>query len=686
MADDNEDPDIKAGREIAAGKKPAQTPAVEDPDVAAGRAIANASSSKFVPTGAAVRIDQPGQGMTWRGTAREVAGALPRAVGNVVNFLSDPYANLIARPVLTVGQTAYDFLAPHLGYNRLSDEDRNALYEDFGLQPGTRVVQTVGQTIGADPYNIQGTTPAEKFVGNVVEGGATATAFVPGVAAPIVGGTATAGGQIAAEHVDPWLKPGAELVGNIAGAKTGEAGATIGTKTVGAATGAKTPVAAAYDELGIDKRLVGDVSGGPTARIVQAYGSKSPFGASVVNPVEQKVVGQFNQAVEDTAKRLGTSTSEQTAGEVLQKEARNWKDVVFPQRQAQAWAPVDQLLGSSSVEPVNYRGALTSLTSKLSALPETAKALIPARTWQLLEAINNDVPAGQSMTWQQAQQLRTALGQVMGVPEIVQSVGKDQLKAAYGGISKDMQATAAAVDAARQPGANTPSAVDAFNNANKVSTEGHAFIEGPLSKIIKSNNPLQDIPPEQAAKSVLGSGDTTLEALRREMPAAANELAAYKLRDMALATPGAAGRTGQETSVATFLSDLNRFRQQNPAGFRALYSDPVVARKIDALATVADTMKETARRANTSGTGPYMALGEAGSTALATWLATHSPAATAAAVAFPFALNRTAGLAATNPLAAKIASAPGPRNIPNPLATGVLVDNEKQRRRNAPAP
>jgi hypothetical protein len=692
MADDSEDPDIKAGREIAAGRKAAATAAGDDdPDIVAGRRIA-ATPATITTTGPATRIEQPGQGMTWRGTVREIAGALPRIAGSVVDVLSDPYANLVARPLLVAGQTAYDFVAPHMGYNRLTPEDRNALYEDFGAQPGTRAIQTAGQTIGADPYNIQGTTPAEKFVGNVVQGAGTAAALGPrGLAAPTAGAGAATGGQIAAENVADWLKPGAELAGSIAGAKAGNMVTNIYTKGVNTLSGTKTPVVAAYDELGIDKTLLGDVSENPTARLVQAYGSKSPFGASVVHPVEQKVVGQFNQAVEDTAKRLGPSTSEQTAGEVLQKEARNWKDVVFPQRQAQAWQPVDQLLGQENVAPTNYRAALTSLTQKLSALPETAKVLIPQKTWDMLDAINKDVPAGQAMPWQQAQALRTAIGQVMGVPEIVQSLGKDQLKRAYAGISGDMQDTARAVDvrntaAAQAQGVQPPpSAVAAFDKANRVSTEGHAFIENTLSKIIKSNNPLQDKDPELATRSILGSTDTTLEAIRRELPGAANEVAAYKLRDMALATPGASGRTGQETSVGTFLTDLNRFRQQNPAGFRALFSDPAVARKIEALAIVADTMKETARRANTSGTGPYQAMGEAGSAALATWLATHSPTATALSVAGPFALNRAAGHIVTNPVVTRWASAPG-ANMPNPFLTGTMVDNEEQRRRNAANP
>ncbi|HKW20946.1 MAG TPA: hypothetical protein VJO13_06195, partial [Ktedonobacterales bacterium] len=134
------------------------------------------------------------------------------------------------------------------------------------------------------------------------------------------------------------------------------------------------------------------------------------------------------------------------------------------------------------------------------------------------------------------------------------------------------------------------------------------------------------------------------------------------------------------------LTDLNRLRQQNPAGFRALYSDPAVARKIDAMATVADTMKETAKRANVSRTGPYMALAEAGPTALATWLATQNPYYTAASVAAPFVVNRGAAHVVTNPLLGRVMSAPGPRNLPNPFLTGVLVDNEEQRRRNALTP
>lgn len=45
--------------------------------------------------------------------------------------------------------------------------------------------------------------------------------------------------------------------------------------------------------------------------------------------------------------------------------------------------------------------------------------------------------------------------------------------------------------------------------------------------------------------------------------------------------------------------------------------------------------------------------------------------------------NWLAGKAVTNPLVAKVASAPGPRNVPNPLLTGVVIGGEQQQRRNA---
>lgn len=612
----------------------------------------------------------------WRGWARNAAAGITDAAGNVLNVLSDPVGNLVLRPAATLGATAYDFVAPGLGLPRMTPEQRADLLGTDYTQPGTRLVQGIGQAVGADP-NAVPATEGQALLRSAVGGAATTGAFGPfGVVAPAMGAGGAVTGNILSAEAPDWLKPGAELGGNILGAYAGGKLAAGGAKLTNAATGVTSPVMDAYTRLGIDPRLVGDVSGNEFARGLQAYTSRAPGSSGVVRATEQNAVTQFGQKVEDTAGMLGTSNNAQAAGDILQNEARDWINTTFPARERAAWTPVDAVMSGDPVEPTNYRTSLSSLTRGLAALPETQKVLLPQRVQQMLDAINVDVPAGSSMTWQQAQNLRTAIGRLMGVPEIVQAVGKDQLKAAYGGISQDMQAAAAA---------NGPAASDLFDRANAVSRDGHAFIENTLSKVIRANNPAQErITPEQAAKAVLGSGDTTLQAIRQELPHAADELGAFKLRDMAIATPGQAGATGGETSVGTFLTQLNRFRQQAPNGSAALFSDPSVAQRLSDLGTVAATMKETARRANVSGTGPFLTMAELAGAPIA-GLYYYGPKGLAAAAA-PLITNRALGSLATSRPVTSVFSAPGPRMLPNPLVAAVTSDLEARRRNLLAAP
>lgn len=610
-------------------------------------------------------------GTTWRGVARNAAAGVTDAAGNLINVLSDPVANLIERPLLTAGAFGYDAIDRLFGGTGIPPDLRNALLTDNDApQPGTRLISGIGNAVGVDPAAVPA-TPVEREVRTGTGGALTAAGLGPwGATAPVMGATGAVAGDVAGQAVPDWAKPAAELAGNIVGAKVGSAAASIPVKAVNAATGVTTPTVDAYTRLNIDPTLLGDVTGNPAAKTLQAYTSQAPGASGRVLPVEQTAVNQFGSAVEDTAGRLGQSTTAQAAGDALQTDARNWKDTVFPQQQAAAWAPVDQKMAGAVVDPSNYRTALTSLTGKLAALPETQKALLPPRIQTMLDAINTDVPPGSTMPWAQAQQLRSAIGSIMGIPEIAQSVGKDQLNAAYGGIAQDM------ADSANANGAGAE-----FAAANKVSTDGHAFMDNTLSKIIRSNNPAQEsITPEQAAKTVLGSGDTTLQAIRQNLPTGANELGAYKLRDMLQATPGQAGVSGTEPSVGSFLTDLNRFRQSAPNGSAALFSDPAVAQRLADLSTVADTMKDTAKRLNVSRTGPFTSIAQSLSSGGTMYALTGSPAKTVAALTVPFIANNLLSRGVTSPALTKFAAAPGPRVTMNPLVAGVMANlqNENQ--------
>lgn len=295
---DDEDPDIAAGRAITStitsGKKSAGPRAEpEDPDVVAGRAVTAPVLALPASSAPASETERPGifsGGLSLRGTAREVAAALPRVGGNVINLLSDPYANLVGYPLTVAGQTAYDFLAPKLGYDKLTPEQRNALYADFADQPGQKIIQGAGNLLerttnaqpgSLDPYNVQGTTPAEKLAGKVTEGVGTAAALGPGGVAPAVaGGVGVVGGNALADQVPDWLKPAAELVGNVGGA----AATGVGTSVARTVRGAVSDVSAADATLGRlakDKYDIPinaqDLSSNAAYRIAADQASKLPF-------------------------------------------------------------------------------------------------------------------------------------------------------------------------------------------------------------------------------------------------------------------------------------------------------------------------------------------------------------------------------------------------------------------------
>lgn len=602
---------------------------------------------------------------TATGLARNVAAGATDVGANVINTAADPFTNLIGRPLAIAGTTAYNAIAPIFGGARLSPELTATITgSDNPPQPGTALMTGIGNLTGASPDDVPANTPLERIARKVVGAAGSAAAVGPaGLTAPIVGASGAIVGDQAAAAAPDWAKQGAEFAGNMIGGYAGAKAAKVGGTVANLTSGNVSPTFAAYKELGIDPVLAGDVTGNPTAQFLQAYSSKSLGGSSVISPLEHKAVGQFNNAVEQTAQGLGSSRDAQAAGAALQTEARNWQDNVFPARQAAAWAPVDQAMANATVDPSSYRTALGALSSKLSALPETQKALLPPRAAQMLNAINTDVPAGSTMPWNQAQQLRSAIGEIMGVPEVSQSLGTQALSRMYGGLSEDMKTSAKANNAG-----------DLFDNANAVTTAGHAFIDNTLSKIIRSKNPAQEtVRPEQATAQVLGGGDTTLQGLRAEMPQAADELAAYKLRDMAMATPGNAGRTGTDTSVGTFLTDLNRMRQSAPNGTKALFSDPAIAQKVDALATVADSMKETAKRANASGTASHMIIPQMALAAGETYHATGSIPATIAAVAAPYVANKAAALSVSRPWATRFASTPS--GTPGSGALGLVGYN-----------
>jgi hypothetical protein len=114
------------------------------------------------------------------------------------------------------------------------------------------------------------------------------------------------------------------------------------------------------------------------------------------------------------------------------------------------------------------------------------------------------------------------------------------------------------------------------------------------------------ISPEQAATNAFSgsaNGGTTLQAIRQQMPQAADELAAFKLRDMGLANAGQQNATATRLSPGTFVTDSAKL---SPQAADALFgTDPALAQRVQDLATVGGSMKGTERFMNNSNTGAH---------------------------------------------------------------------------------
>jgi hypothetical protein len=494
-------------------------------------------------------------------------------------------------------------------------------------------------------------------------GGALPFAGLGGLAAvpsALVQGAGAGAGAHLASEVAPDHPILATLVGGALGGKAGGATLTTATRAANAARGVSSPLVEAYDRLGITPSLAGDVSQNAGMRSLQAFASKAPGGAGRMEEAGTRAVSQFGDAVDRTAADLGASRDAIQAGEAAQRAARNWTENVFPQRQAQAWAPVNAAVAPDShVFLDNYRTALNGINGELGALQKSGGTFLGERAQRLLDSLNVDLPHGAPAYWTEAQRLRSVIGEARGIPEISQSIGDARLGRLYASLSGDMRSTA-----------NRYGAGQAFDDANAVSTAGHTFQDNVLSKIIKSSNPAQEsVTPTQAANNLLNSDGTILQAVRNEMPDAANELAAYKLRDMALATPGRQNAGGNATAPGTFLTDLNNMRQSRPGAMEALFPEARHQQTIGDLAHVADSMKQTALRVNNSNTGAHnqmaalVGLSEAVPAAFGGYELGGLPGAVAGGVGgalFPFAAGNVASRVTSSPAFSRFMATPVP--------------------------
>ena len=470
-------------------------------------------------------------------------------------------------------------------------------YADLATQlPG------VAQQQASDLANIPSLKPkgeTEENIAAASRGVGQALPFLPlggGVLPTLAAGAGGGVGGRYGEKVGDYLgypKTGAVLGSFLGGAGAGSAAGGLN-KVYNAATSQFMPLGEAYKEAGVPMIMTGDVSGSPSLQTIQAGASKALGGAGRTHEAGAEVLDAFNHSAESTAAQLGNSSTVQELGDKVQAAGKGWIDN-FKQTSNAAQSAVDQQVGAQT--PVIMSATqqlLGDIKSKAAGNPELERFLtspLAADVNKVVEAAPQGPWGGPAAPWSAARALRSRIGEYLENPGLIADAGSAQAKRIYGALTTDLRGTAAA----------NPAALSAFDSANAQTTAGHQFIENTLSPLMNKSSP-------QAAQSILSSlnsGDQTIGQLRQQMPQIANEVGAFKLRDMAAATAGQQNAAGNAVSPASFLTDWSKMAPEAKA---ALYQDPAVASKINALARISDSIKQTAKMANTSGSTHQAAL------------------------------------------------------------------------------
>lgn len=399
---------------------------------------------------------------------------------------------------------------------------------------------------------ISGPTPqgvGERYLSAAAKG--VGASLVPGGGGLSLGnmavGAAAGLGSQAGEDIAPGTIIGPVIGGLIGGGAVGAA-QSIGQKIAAASAAKSAQQGLAGAEQGAQD--AGDVVTNLTRQQQELVTAKQEMNLAHKQNLDtlQSAAGD---AAEQAASGLGTSTTLQQSGKVLQDSAQNWLDNTFPKMKEKIWKPVDDLIPSDTPAPLfgfksaldninENAGSTQALTNMLTPnLPRKMASVIedwtsPAGTAgkeaqmgpsAILDASGNPImkevapaEAAQPVTWADARRLRTVIGDAMTNPALIKDIGEQNIAHMYAALTGDLEGAAKQV---------SPEAAQAFQQANQQTSDLFDVARGPISSIVNAKD------PESAANSLIASGKrgaTDMAVLREQLPDAVNEVGATALR------------------------------------------------------------------------------------------------------------------------------------------------------------
>lgn len=424
------------------------------------------------------------------------------------------------------------------------------------------------------------------------------------------------------------------------------------------AASAAPDAASAYaqgQKFGVDLSL-GD-AGGMSAKATERLLDVQPGSAGVMNSARKRLGEQVEGAVDEVAGSFGPDTSFRGMGEAAQRGANQWMDR-FNQVVGKAYDAVS-IPAKAKAALTNTRQTLADLTDVFQSNPEMRKLMQNGRFSAFLRALTPDdvaeqgvqelteaanrlrtardqlqlarntgglqgdigaaqrevaaaeqavdaatqkaytPPEGGELSWEDLKHFRSAIGEQMGEALLTDGSPKSQLRALYGALSRDMEATAAS---------QNPKALAQFKRANDLFAQGQQRIEGAISSLIGNDSKGA---PEKAAAFLQriakdGKGSADLNALAEVRKTLRPEEWSQVSNAFIRLIGQPANSAGREFNPSTFIRTYN---DMTPAAKNLLFGgeNKALRQNLDEFAQVIGRVAENNSTRNSSNTAMGLA-------------------------------------------------------------------------------
>lgn len=406
----------------------------------------------------------------------------------------------------------------------------------------------------------------------------------------------------------------------------GAQGAALGAGTNaimgGAAAAYRSPNAQAILDAGERQGIVIPryMTGRETAQVATGAVGATP-GRIPLARVAERVIGGLRSARDRAASLIGDASDNITAGRRAQRGARTWLEQ-SEERGAEHFNRVP-IAPQTEANLTNTRAVLAEATQGLESNPRLSALLEDPQLVRYRDALTQG-----GLSWGDMKQFRSTIGRMIGRAQIAsEGTHVQDLRALYSGLTRDMEATAAA---------QGPRALTMFRRANQYWRGREARREGIITDILGRNN---DAAPEDAYRQInrwaqqdtgdIGALSRTMRSLPRDD---ADAVRATIFARMGRATKGQQDEAGTAFSPRVFASQWDGLE---PRARALLVPNAAHRRNLDDIALLARTMRNSERFTNTSNTG----LGaNFGAFTLGGWMT--SPGAAAGAAASAYMLGR----------------------------------------------